>query len=173
MPQSNLNRNALRLIREIDYVKHQLGEFDARKHNIVVWFKRFEGLSDMLGWSNEQRVDALPHLLGPALDRLACQVEPAKSLDTLHLAQESTYELIKNNTLDLVSKLLIPSVYTGIYNHLIGIIPIFEEKKFTDAEKRYWLSCIASPAYYKDFRNNLSCFDMQLTLSRLLERLFD
>ena len=159
--QSNLNRDVVKLLREIDYIKHQLGEFDASRHNIVVWFKRFEGLSDMLGWSNEQRVDALPHLLGPAFDRLACQAEPK-------------YELIKNDTLNLVSKLLIQGTLTRMFDHLVQVvIPIFDEKEFTNAEKRYWLACIASPTYYKNLCGKLQGVGMDLKVARLLERCFD
>ena len=62
-PECNLNKDALKFLKEIDIIRCKVGVFDARIHNIVGWFKRFEFYSDLFGWGGEQRVDALPHLL--------------------------------------------------------------------------------------------------------------
>lgn len=115
----------------------------------------------MLGWSNEQRVEGLAYLLGPALDRLACQAEPK-------------YELIKNDTIHLVNRLLLQGSLVRMFDHLTQVvIPILDEKEFTNTEKRYWLACIASPSYYKSFCSKLQDYGLDLKVVRLLERCFD
>ena len=115
----------------------------------------------MLGWSNEQRVDGLTHLLGPGLDRVAQEKDPK-------------YDIVKSDTIDLVRQLLNQSSYTTMFDHLAKVvIPIFEGKEFTNPEKRYWLDCIASPQYFRQFCGKLQDYGMDLKISRLIDRCFN
>ena len=160
----NVNQGILKFLKEVDYIKHKLGVFDAKKINIAIWFKRFECLAEMLGWSQEQRVEALPHLLGTALDRLVNEKAHGK---------DPIYDIIKTETIILVNRLLNQGCHTRIFDHLVQVvIPVFDENEFSNPEKRYWLECIASPHYYKIFSSKLEDFGLDLKVSRLLERCF-
>lgn len=144
----------------MDYIKHKLQIFDAKRINIAIWFRRFECFAEMFGWSNGPRVEALTHLLGPALDRLVDEKEPK-------------YEIIKSEIIILVNKLLNQASYTRMVDHLTQVvIPIFDENEFTNPEKRYWLGCIASPQYYMTFCANLQDYGQDLKVTRLIERCF-
>lgn len=150
----------MKFLKEIDYIEQKLGVFDARKIHVVIWFKRFEALTEMLGWSSEQRLESLVHLLGPAINRIVHE-------------KESKYDIVKSDTIDLVNRLLVQGSYTRMYDHLTQVvIPIFEEKEFTNPEKSYWLNCIASPHYFRTFSDKLDDYGLDLKVARLIERCF-
>ena len=163
--QSDLNQDMLKFLREIDYIKCKLGAFDAKKINIAVWFEQFECLTEMLGWVNEQRIDSLVHLLGPALDRLSQEKRKSKILD-----KYDNYEITKMDIINLVDQLLIIAPgYLTMYEHLVqNVMRAFNTKDFTNPEIRYWLGCIASPEYYSKLCAELRTGGRQKKLQDLL-----
>ena len=140
--ESNIDQDKLKFLREVDYIKSKLGAFDAKKISIKVWFERFECLTEMLGWVNEQRIDSLVHLLGPALDRLAQQKKKSNTFDI--------YLSCKRQIIELVDQLLTATSSLTMYDHIVyNVMEAFDTNDFTNPEKRYWLGCIASPEYYR------------------------
>lgn len=111
----------------------ELGVFDPRRQNITGWFKRFEFFSDLLGWSVEQRVDALAHLLENGLDRVVCGMEPE-------------YELIKKKVVDLVEKLLSEDFSTNL------------PREFNLVERTYWYGCGKTYNRLKTFLYSIPSF---------------
>ena len=129
--------------------------------HIVVWFREFEYLSEMLGWSDEQRVDGLVRLLGPALNRLVCEKQPK-------------YELIKNDTIDLVNRLLSQECFTRNWDYIATVvIPIFDQNRFTNSEKRHWLACMASPEHLLIFAGLCNNEGDNFKMKRFLQRAFE
>lgn len=135
------NQDALKFLKEIDYIKRKLGAFDAKRHNIVGWFKRFEFYSGLFGWSDEQRVDGLVHLLENGLDRVVCRKEPK-------------YELIKKEIINLVTKLVMQKSTMFNFGHLRRALAIFDENEFTNPERKYWLGCMMSFEYLVPYVEN-------------------
>lgn len=138
----------------------KLGAFDARKQSITGWFKRFEMFSELLGWSGEQRVDALVHLLKYGLDRVVCELETPK------------YEVAKKAIIDLVTELVvIDTCGLGTWDHLCKIIKALHEHRFTQSDKRYWIGCNMTASAFEKFiesRSFASCSKYGEFLKELL-----
>ena len=159
-PPSNANQAVLKFLKEIDYVKHSLGMFDARSHNIVSWFKKFELCCQMFEWSAMKRVEGLMHLMDNGLERVVYQ--KAESVEN-HNGEEYKYELVKREIIDLVTDLT-DQPYSG-FNRLRSISKIFYENKFTVQNKKYWLELMVS---YEQLAAHVEQFE-DYHLNRLVE----
>ena len=102
----------------------------------------------MFGWTDEQRIETLTYLLDNGL----IQVVQSKKTMSFKEIEETLFKFIDD---------LLSTAACGIsHNHIKKMIDKFNEFKFTNQEKHFWLNCFCSDEqiikYYEQFKNSHS-----------------
>ena len=125
----------------MDYMRDKVGKFDPKNENIVGWFEKYEMYSRVIDWTDEHRVDGLPHLLDHGLNLVVASCKQEK---------KSKFSQIKEHLIGLVNQLL--SKHNAHLHHdLVKLLKILDDHQFPNSQKSYWLSCYLPANKIQDF----------------------